>query len=149
MSQANRKKTAISISHLMPNIIQGAHLGVLASRMVTQSQFLILLSIHARGMCAMSHLAVHMKVSLPTMSGMVDRLVKAGYLKRMYKPEDRRLIMVELTPMGQDFLNEFKGIITKRWETVLLALTDQEVDAFHHIIVKLNQSLTVGSKNVS
>jgi DNA-binding MarR family transcriptional regulator len=141
MSKLNRKTTAISISHLMPNIIQGAHLGVLSSRMVTQSQFLILLSVHARGACAMNTLSDHMKVSSPTMSGMVNRLVKAQYLKRVPNKVDRRQIMIELTPKGQKFLNEFKAIITKRWEDVLKVLSDEEVLAFHHIIVKLNESL--------
>lgn len=141
MSRLNRTTTAVAISHLMPNIIQGAHLGVLSSRMVTQSQFLILLSVHARGACAMSVLAEHMKVRLPTMSGMVDRMVKAQYLRRVYNDKDRRQVMIELTPKGQKFLNEFKGIITKRWEDVLKVLTDREVMEFHHIVVKLNESL--------
>lgn len=141
MPKLDRASTAVAISHLMPNIIQGAHLGVLSARMVTQSQFLILLSVHARGACAMSVLAEHMKVKLPTMSGMVNRMVKAQYLKRVYNDKDRRQIMIELTPKGQKFLNEFKGIITKRWEDVLKVLTDKEVAEFHHIIVKLNESV--------
>lgn len=141
MTKLNRTTTAVAISHLMPNIIQGAHLGVLSARMVTQSQFLILLSVHARGICPMSALAGHMKVSMPTMSGMVDRLVKAQYLKRVYNAKDRRQIMIELTPKGQNFLDEFKEIITKRWEDVLKVLTDKEVREFHHIVVKLNESV--------
>jgi len=141
MKKLNRTTTAVAISHLMPNIIQGAHLGVLSSRMVTQSQFLILLAVHARGACAMSALAHHMKVRLPTMSGMIDRMVKAQYIKRVYCIEDRRQIMIELTPKGKKFLNEFKQIITKRWVEVLKVLTDEEVKSFHHVIVKLNQSL--------
>ncbi len=141
MNKLDRKTTATAVSHLMPNIIQGAHLGVLSSRMVTQSQFLILLSIHARGTCPMSVLADHMNVRLPTMSGMINRLVKAQYVRRVYNTRDRRQIMIELTPKGQKFLNEFKDIITKRWEEVLKALTDNEVGDFYHIIVKLNDSL--------
>lgn len=89
----------------------------------------------------MSALASHMKVRLPTMSGMVDRMVKAQYLKRVNNNNDRRQIMIELTPKGQKFLNQFKSIITKRWEEVLKVLTDEEVREFHHIVVKLNESV--------
>ena len=143
MSVEQRKKTAMVISRLMPNIIQGAHLGVLASRMMTQSQFLVLISIHARGACAMSTLASHMKVQLPTMTGMVNRLVKAQYLKRVPNLEDRRQIMIDLTPKGRAFLKEFQAIISQRWVDVLKALTTQEVKEFHHIVEKLNRSLNV------
>ncbi len=143
MSADERTKTAIAVSHLMPNIIQGAHLGVLSSRMITQSQFLLLLSIHARGACAMSTLAAHMKVQLPTMSGMVNRLVKAQYVKRIAHAHDRRQVMIELTPKGRAFLKDFQGIITRRWEDVLKVLSPSEVKAFHHIIVKLNENLKV------
>lgn len=143
MPKIDRKTAAIAISHLMPNIIQGAHLGVLSSRMMTQSQFLLMLSIHARGQCPMGSLAAHMKVQLPTMTGMVNRLVTAGYLKRIVNNDDRRQVVIELTPKGSVFLKDFQSIITRRWEDVLKSLDDKEVESFHHIIVKLNKSLKV------
>jgi DNA-binding MarR family transcriptional regulator len=125
----------------MPNIVQGARLGLFQDRAVTQTQFLLLVSLHARGRCAMSALAEHMSVQLPTMTGMVNRLVKAGYVTRVENEQDRRQVMIELTAKGRAFIKNFQSIISKRWEDVLLALSPGEVEAFHSVIVKLNKSL--------
>lgn len=135
------QKTAAAISQLMPNIIQGAHLGILTDHPLTQSQFLLLICIHAKGECSMSTLAAHMKVQMPTMTGMVNRLVKAQYLRRIPNLKDRRQVVVDLTPKGKDFLKEFQGIISRRWQDVLKALTVDEVKQFQHIVLKLNHCL--------
>lgn len=91
----------------------------------------------------MSALAAQMKVQMPTMSGMVNRLVKAQYLTRIDNLNDRRQVVVDLTPKGRAFLKEFQGIISRRWEDVLMVLSIEEVKQFKHIVEKLNNSLKV------
>ena len=90
MSQKNRVKLSQSIARLMPNIIQGVHIGFLAKRNLTHTQFFVLVAIHSQNRPAMRTLSTNMQVSMPTMSGIIERLVKAGYVKRVPHPEDRR-----------------------------------------------------------
>ncbi len=137
----NRQQAAAAMSHLMPYIIQGAHLGSMDMRGITQSQFLLLVMLHTNGSCSMNGLAKRMQVRLPTMTGMVNRLVKAGYLKRILKAEDRRQVWVALTPKGQVFLEQFQRILKKRWEDVLAVLNEREVKQFYAIIDKLIKKL--------
>lgn len=137
----NRKQTAVAMSHLMPYIIQGAHLGAMNMRSITQSQFLILVMLHTNGTCSMNSLASKMQVQLPTMSGMVNRLVKSDYLTRIVKEEDRRHVWISLTPKGKDFLEQFQGILRKRWEDVLAILDEREVKKFYLIVDKLIKKL--------
>ncbi len=143
MSAIDRKITACAVAQLMPSIIQGARLGFVSNRTMTQTQFLLLIVIQARGACAMGALASCMNVRLPTMSGVVARLVKARYLKRIPNLNDRRQVFVGLTPKGEAFIKQFRGIIASRWEDVLKALSPKEVGDFYHTIVKLNRSLNV------
>ncbi len=132
------QKTAGAIAQLMPNIIQGAHLGIFASRTMTQTQFLLLICAHANGACPMSKIATSMKVSMPTMTGLVNRMVKAQYLKRVAHPDDRRQVLIALTPQGQKVLKQFQAILCQRWANVLEGLNDNDVKAFYQIITKLN-----------
>ena len=142
MSFSKRQQTAQAISILMPHIMQGAHLGVFAKRSMTQTQFLILVSLHSRGACTMSDVASHLRVSMPTVTGLVNRLVEAKYIKRSAHPQDRRQIIIDLTPKARVFLKQFQGIIAKRWTEVLNVLNDEELMQFYTIIQKLTHLMT-------
>ena len=141
MSQSKRQKTAQSIAFLIPHIVQGAHLGVFSSRSMTQTQFLILLSLHAGGPCAMGVIASHMKVQMPTVTGLVGRLAQAKYIRRLPHPNDRRQVIIELTPKAHAFLKQFQMIIAKRWEEVLRILDEEELEQMRNIITKLSNAM--------
>ncbi|MBI2174777.1 MAG: MarR family transcriptional regulator [Candidatus Omnitrophica bacterium] len=138
---AFRRKVSLSVARLMPYILQGIQLDFFLKQGVTQTQFLLLSAIRAFGHCTMGRLSDSMGVSPPTASGIVERLVKAGYLKRTLDPTDRRQVVVTLTANGHRFFQEFEGVIRKRWEQVLRSLDPNELAAFHDVITKLYQRL--------
>lgn len=73
---------------------------------VTLPQFFILNFLDEKGEAKMSELASIMQVTTAAMTGVVDRIVKYGYVKRVYDPEDRRIIKVRLTPKGKELVNK-------------------------------------------
>src|SRR5690348_13153524 len=123
----NPKQVSLAIAQLMPHIIQGVHLDFLTSRNITQTQFLVLVAIHSRQKCSMNVLATNMQVSMPTMSGIVNRLVKAKYLQRIEDPKDRRQVVVELTIRGKKMIEDFQRAVGARWQEVLRTLTQEEL----------------------
>ena len=137
----NAKEVSFAVSRLMPHIIQGVHLDFLVSRSITQTQFLVLVAIHSRGTCPMNILADSMQVSMPTMSGIVDRLVKAGYLDRLEDSQDRRQVVIKLTNKGKKMIEQFQGAVGERWQEVLQVLSKQELAAFHAVVMKLTDKL--------
>ena len=141
MSQNTRESLSQSIAQLMPNIIQGVHLGFLAKRSITHTQFFVLIAIHSNGRCPMSRLAGNMHVSMPTISGIVDRLTKAGFVIRSVDPEDRRQVRVELSAKGRQFIGQFQSAVSLRWSEVLQSLDGKEVESFANVIKKLRQEL--------
>jgi DNA-binding MarR family transcriptional regulator len=76
----------------------------------------------------MTELSNLLKVSLPTATEMVDRLVKAKLVKRKRSRDDRRVVKVALSPFGRRIKEEFvrhkRGII----EEVLIQLPENERD---------------------
>ena len=138
----SRKEVGYAVSQLMPSVIRGVSLDFFVRRGVTQTQFLVLLAIHSYGRCSMGALARNMRVRMPTATGIVDRLVRDGFIRRAPYPEDRRQVFVELTAKGTDFIRQFQLVVQRRWEEVLRSLQARELETFYHVITKLRQKLS-------
>jgi len=140
-SHVTPKDVSAALAELMPNIMRGVQLDFFVKKGVTQTQFLMLAAIRAFGRCPMGTLASGLQVQLPTATGVIDRLVRSGHVKRCACAEDRRQVMVELTPKGEGFFQEFSTVIRRRWEEVLTALEPDELEAFHHAVTALRDRL--------
>ncbi len=136
-----RKDASLAIARLVPNIMRGIQLDFFVRRGVTQTQFLVLVAVRAFGRCTMGTLSRSLHVSMPTVSGIVSRLVGSGHVRRVPQAEDRRQVVVELTAKGQAFFQAFEQIMRRRWEEVLLTLEPEELTAFYHVVTKLRERL--------
>ncbi len=139
-----RKEVSLAVARLMPQILRGVQLDFFVKRGVTQTQFLVLAALRAFTRCSMGRLARSLHVALPTATGIVGRLVRAGYVRREPHPEDRRQVLVELTPKAQAFFHDFEQVVRHRWEEVLISLAPVELAAFHGVISKLRRHLEGG-----
>lgn len=139
--QVTRKDVSRAIAELMPQIMRGVQLDFFVAHGVTQTQFLVLAAVRAYTRCSMTALAGNLHVSLPTVTGIVDRLVKAGLLRRADDLEDRRQVFVELTAKAEEFFRDFETVIRRRWEEALASLDAHELAAFHDVITKLRDRL--------
>lgn len=136
-----RKDASLAVARLIPNVMRGIQLDFFVKRGVTQTQFLVLVAARSYGRATMSTLARSLHVSMPTVSGIVDRLVRAGHIRRVPQAEDRRQVVVELTAKGQAFFQAFEQIVRRRWEEVFLALKPDELEAFYRVVTKLRERL--------
>ena len=75
---------------------------------VSLPQFIVLDLIFRYGSLKMSVLAIHIGVSLPAMSGLVDRLHKIGLVKRLFDKKDRRIIRIALTPKAENLVKKIR-----------------------------------------
>jgi len=86
-----------------------------------------LLGILASHSCNLSELAVRQAVSLPTMSNSISVLVERGWVKRVPSPDDRRQVLLELTPDGRAVLIDMKNRSEARVAELLGALSPDEL----------------------
>lgn len=135
------QNASLAVARLMPNIIRGVQLDFFLKKGVTQTQFLVLIAIHSYGRAGMGTLARSLHVTMPTTSGIVDRLARSGYVRRSPNPRDRRQVIVETTAKGEAFIAQFQGVIRRRWGEVLRTLEPRELDAFHHVVTKLREQI--------
>jgi DNA-binding MarR family transcriptional regulator len=57
----------------------------------------------------------------------LDRLEQAGYARRVRDPNDRRSVLIELTPQAQQLIDEIYGPIGKAGQAHLARYTDGEL----------------------
>jgi len=83
---------------------------------ITLPQFLLLEFLQREGESKMTALAHFMNVTTAAMTGIVERLVRDGYVVRAYQAQDRRIIKIELTFQGIDLV---KRINQQRCQMVI------------------------------
>jgi len=86
---------------------------------LTMSQMKALRMLAFRGPSTVSGLAEVLRISQPTASQLVDRLVQAGLAQREDDPADRRRTVVRLTRRGQQLHERLRGQFRERFRNWL------------------------------
>ncbi|NJC71267.1 MarR family transcriptional regulator [Planosporangium thailandense] len=61
-------------------------------------------TLQRRGPCRLSELAVHEGITQPAMTQLVSRMERDGYVERRSCADDARVVLVHLTPAGEDLI---------------------------------------------
>lgn len=89
----------------------------------------------------MKQIAEALGVAVSTPTRTIDRLVEKRLVNRTVSAEDRRQLLIELTPKGQEILAEMDEenliIIRKMLEN----LQDEEIESLKSILHKISQNL--------
>ena len=100
----------------------------------------------SRESATMSELAQILSVPLTTMTSMVTRLVKRGYLDRSRTEEDRRIVLVSLSRQGRDIFQQHRYEYIRTVSEVLGDVTEEEQRT---ILAFIGQVLTAMSSTGS
>ena len=76
----------------------------------------------------LSELAELHGVSLPTMSNTISKLVEAGWVERQRLKTDRRVVMLTLTPAGQQVIEEIGQMLINKIATQLSKVPDNDLE---------------------
>lgn len=139
---ASIKETAKVVSSLVPKVMASVKCSLMFSNDITPQQMVVILSLSEFGRSKVCTLSKRMGVSPPTTTGLVDRLERSGYVKRVRDSSDRRIVFVKLTKRGNKFVEQLKKTIQKRWQKILVHLTREERSAYIMILKKINTALT-------
>jgi len=135
------KNIAEQITWLVPKLLRGLRAGFIGFPQVTTSQVVTLMSIYEKNTIRVGNLSKEMHVSPPTITGVVDRLVRGGYLRRTHDKQDRRAVNVELTNKGKRLVENFLSEINKRWYGILRRLTEEERENYLRILKRIVEIL--------
>jgi DNA-binding MarR family transcriptional regulator len=74
----------------------------------------------------LSELAEHQAVTLPTMSNSITILEERGWVARFRSDNDRRKVLIELSPAGRDVLSQVQREAEQRVTEHLSSLSESE-----------------------
>jgi DNA-binding MarR family transcriptional regulator len=69
----------------------------------------------------------HMRLNSSTMTGIINRLEKKGYVARLPKSGDKRVTNIALTSRGERILENTPDLMQKRLDVKLRSLSDEEI----------------------
>jgi DNA-binding MarR family transcriptional regulator len=76
-------------------------------------------------------------ISSATMTSTLDRLERHGWVRRLPNPDDRRSVLVEVTPAGRELCNRFLPGIHTVERAVLAELDPDERERLLHLLGKV------------
>ena len=94
---------------------------------ITHIQFFALRLLKQYPMIGLSELAIHMRASPSTVSGVVERLVQANLIMRERPEQDRRSLVLRLSPQGEELLAGTEARIMERLSP-LLDIPDEDIE---------------------
>lgn len=119
----------------------------LARGVITTPQLWILREIAGAGKCPMFSLSRSLGLKSSTLTGIMDRLVGLGLVKRFPAESDRRQVLAELTQKGWRILEQFR---TERRHTLINSfghLSAQERADYLTIIEKVVAHISTANGN--
>jgi len=122
------------------------HLSAELSRgKVSFAQFFLLGHFPPDKTLAMREIAEKMAHTTAAATGLVDRLVKLGYLKRLDDPDDRRRVLVRITPKGEELVERIRQDIVEKLASVTGILSPEEQSAWLQIYEKIHHHIKCSS----
>jgi DNA-binding MarR family transcriptional regulator len=97
------------------------------------------------GSLTAGELAVQSGLTTGAVTAVVDRLERAGYVRRVRDNEDRRRVMVDVTPEFQELGWEIWGPMKDDWDALMRRHTNDELE---FLLGFMRESTAVGLRHI-
>ena len=101
----------------------------------TPIQVMLLFFLQQNNGLSLTQISQGLMLENPTVTGLIDRLEKLGYVKRSDHPNDRRVYLVHLTEKGNKVANKALPIVKKLNEEIKKGYSKEEVENFKKVLI--------------
>ena len=115
------------------------HLEIFAAEMpdLTPPQFAVMAKLAAEGTLSQNHLGRLVAMDAATTKGVVDRLLRKGFVETIPSPTDRRRLEISLTEAGRAFLARAVPVAARISERTARNLSARDLDRLLTLLDKL------------
>ncbi len=107
----------------------------------SKSEIFTMLYLDKRKESTMTELVEYINTPMSTATGIVDRLVKNGYVFRDRSEEDRRIVILRLTEEGSQLITSLKDLLSRYLSMIIDDLTEEEKQFMTKIALKIMNNL--------
>jgi DNA-binding MarR family transcriptional regulator len=96
-------------------------------------------------------LAEMLDVTPANVTGIVDKLIEQGFVRRLENSEDRRVVFLETTDEGKKLISNLEQMATEHTAKMLSGLTEEELNHLYlgmAAFLKANQDQALKEKNL-
>jgi len=102
---------------------------------VTPIQVMLLFFLQKNDGSNLTQISQGLMLENPTVTGLIDRLEKSGYVKRSNHPDDRRVYLIYLTEKGNKVANKALPIVKKLNEEIKEGYSKEEIENFKKVLI--------------
>ena len=102
---------------------------------VTPIQVMLLFFLQKNDGSSLTQISQGLMLENPTVTGLIDRLEKSGYVKRSDHPNDRRVYLVHLTEKGNKVAKKALPIVKKLNEQIKEGYSKDEIEDFKKVLI--------------
>jgi MarR family transcriptional regulator, organic hydroperoxide resistance regulator len=100
----------------------------------------ILAALFEKKVLTMKELADRIEKDKSTVTALINKLIKYGYVQKKSDPQDSRVVLVALTKKGKDLLPDFEEISDILLTTFYKGISDKEKTAVAAILNKIKRN---------
>jgi DNA-binding MarR family transcriptional regulator len=114
---------------------------VLSKGKITISQMVLLELLYAKNESKMSDISDALGVTKSAVTGLTDRLIKAGFLQRTRLKTDRRIVKIRLTAKGLSIGSKLENYKLKMIRQLFKSISQKERTQYLNILKKIQTNL--------
>ncbi|MDD4956062.1 MAG: MarR family transcriptional regulator [Candidatus Omnitrophica bacterium] len=137
---------AKEVTTLMPLILRRAfktQIHALSKLNITLPQVIILEAIAEKGSCNMGELATVLELSMGSVTGIVDKMIEQGFVKRERSVEDRRIVHVVCLEKGRKALDVIGNTRVNAVSGMFEILDNAEKKEYLRILKKIYEGIRI------
>ncbi len=104
---------------------------------LTRAQFFLLIALYEEDEIPISRLGEKAALDRSSLTGILDRMERDGLVERVASPEDRRTVLVRLTPRAKALEGDLRRIYEETNQRFLSRLTEEEREVLRRVVLKL------------
>jgi DNA-binding MarR family transcriptional regulator len=102
---------------------------------VTPIQVMLLFFLQKKDGSSLTQISQGLMLENPTVTGLIDRLEKLGYVKRSDHPNDRRVYLIYLTEKGNKVAHKALPIVKRLNEQIKEGYSEREIESFKKVLI--------------
>ena len=124
------------IPYLFKKVMRGFQVGG-----ISKMQLELLFKISSENGKPMSYYSERMVIPKSNLTVLSDKLIKEGYVERIYDRNDRRIIILSITKKGEEILTEHRNMVKKAILKKLEGISDQDIQRLNVLIKEMKEIL--------
>ena len=100
-----------------------------------------LFTLHQRKTISQKELAEQLNVTAPSITSLIQKMEKSGYISRRPDEQDQRVMRLSLTEKGESLVQSVKDVSDRMEQILLEGMSLEEKLLFRRLMLQVNENL--------